>query len=353
MTRRPVDRRRIGTTVPRSAPAVAVDGRVEADVQAEAGRGRGELDGHQHRVPGGVGDVLGLDPIPAALRPRGDGARHGGGIRLRVDRVGHVARLQVGERRAVRDDVLERLDVRVVDRRVVDVAEHAVRDRVPDLRGRVSGGAEAVLAGEAEVRERAGGAGRARGGDGEDVCRRVVGEADPRVACRDRERDVVAARDAARAVVLVPALVDRDLPLVGAGRECGRLERVDPVPVGVLEPRAQAGGIPIARAAQLGLEAPGRDGDHRAPVVGDPMALVVVVELGAPARGHVERDVGAVLLRVEPVVLGPRVVQRRLVLEAAYGQRKRALPDVVGAVVGEVAGRAVRLPVTGAAELRL
>jgi hypothetical protein len=53
------------------------------------------------------------------------------------------------------DDVLQRLDVRVVDRRVVDVAEHAVRDREPHLRRRVACGAEAVLARQVEVGQRA------------------------------------------------------------------------------------------------------------------------------------------------------------------------------------------------------
>ena len=353
MSGRVVDRRRVRPAVARPAAPVAVDGCVEADVQPVAGRGRHELDRHEHRVPGGVGDVLGLDPVLAALRRRRDGARHAGRVGLRLHRVGHVARLQVGERRPVGDDVLERLDVRVVDRRVVDVAEHAVRDRVPDLRGRVAGGAEAVLARQAEVGERARGSRRVVGDDREDVRRRVVGEGDLRVVRRDGEGDVGAAGDATCAVVLVEALVDRDLPLVRAGRERRRLERVDAVPIRVLEPRAQAGGIPVTRAAELGLEASGRDGDHRVPVVGDPVALVVVVELDVRARGEVERDVRAIRLRAEAVVLGPRVVQRSLVLEAARGQRERALPDVVGGVVGEMGRRAVRLPVARAAELRL
>ena len=158
--------------------------------------------------------------------------------------------------------------------------------------------------------------GRDRGDDRENVRRRVVGEGDLRVVDRDGERDVRPARDAALAVVLVPALVDRDLRLVGARGQRRRLEGVDPVAVGVLEPGAEAARIPVARAAELGLEASGRDRDHRALVVGDPVALVVVVELDARARGEVERDVGAVLLGVEAVVLGPRVVQRGLVLVA-------------------------------------
>src|SRR5439155_7067990 len=106
----------------------------------------------QHRVTARVGDVLGLDLVLAALRCRGDVARHATGVATGLGRVRHVARLQVGEGRAVGDDVLQRLEVRVVDGRVVDVAQDAVRDRVPDLRRRVARGPEAVLAREVEVR---------------------------------------------------------------------------------------------------------------------------------------------------------------------------------------------------------
>ncbi len=356
MAGRVVDRRLVGAPVPRAAAPVAVHRRVEAHVQPVVVRRRPEPDAHEDRVPVRVGDVLGLDPILAAPRRRRDLARHAAGVALRLHRVAHVARLQVGERGAVGDDVLERLDVRVVDRRVVDVAQDAVRNRVPDLRGRVAGGAEAVLPREAEVRQRAGavrGALSALGDDREDVRRPVVGERDLRVGDRDRERDVRPAGDAALTVVLVPALVDRHLRLVRARGQRRRHEREDPVAVRVLEPGAEAAGIPVGRASELGLEASGRDRDHRALVVGDPVALVVVVELDARVRGEAERDVGAVLLRVEAVVLGPRVVQGGLVLVVPGRQRERPLPDVVARVVGEVRRRAGRIPVAGAAELRL
>ena len=68
---------------------------------------------------------------------------------------------------------------------------------------------------------------------------------------------------------------------------------------------------------------------------------------------RVERDVRPVRLRVEAVVLVPAVVQGSLVLVAAGRKRERLLPDVVVRVVGEVCGRAVRLPVARAAELGL
>ena len=245
IARRVVDRGPVGAAVPRAAASVAVHRRVEAHVQPQARDRRPELDVHEHRVAAGVGHVVGLDPVLAVPRSRDHGARHAAGVGMRLHRVGHVPRLQVGERGAVGDDVLERLDVGVVDRRVVDVAEDAVRDRVPDLRGPVAGGAEAVLAREAEVRERARAVRRARGDlgdDREDVRRRVVGERDRRVVDRDGERDVGPARDAALAVVLVPGLVDRHLRLVRALREAptSRTSRSRCRP----DPGARSGGSP-------------------------------------------------------------------------------------------------------------
>ena len=279
-----VDRRRVGAAVARPAAAVAVHGRVEAHVEPVARLLGVDPDPHQHRVPGRIGEVLRLDPVLAALGSCGHPAGHATCLGNRLDGVGHVARLEVGERRAVGDDVLERLDVRVVDRRVVDVAEDAVRDRVPDLGGRVAGGAEAVLTRQAEVGERArpaGSAGGCRDGHRQHVGGGVVAERDVRVVDGHVERDVGAVEDAVLAVVLVPTLVNRDLRLVRACGQCCRLERVDPVAVRVLEPRAQAAGVPVSRAAELGLEAAGRDGDHGAPAVGGPVRLVVVIELDA------------------------------------------------------------------------
>ena len=206
------------------------------------------------------------------------------------------------------------------------------------------------------MRERAGAVGRtvrARGVDRQHVRRRVVGERDLGVVDRDRERDVGAVEGAAEAVVLVPVLVDRHLRLVRARRQRRRLERVDAVAVRVLEPRAQAAGIPVARAAELRLEAAGGGRDHGAPVVGRPVGLVVVVELDASGRGQARRDVAAVQLRVQAVVLVPGVVERGLVLVAAGREGEGALPDVVGRVVGEVRRGAGRIPVAGAAGLRL
>ena len=109
---------------------------------------------HQHRVARRIGDVGGDEAVAVARTGGGHGAGHAG--RIGRHRVGHVTRLQIGERRAVGDDVLQGAHVRVVDRRLVDIGEHAVGDRVPDLGAGVAGGADAVLASQVEVRRRAG-----------------------------------------------------------------------------------------------------------------------------------------------------------------------------------------------------
>ena len=191
------------------------------------------------------------------------------------------------------------------------------------------------------------------GRDREDMRRCDVGEGDLCIVGRNGEGDVCPVAHAALAVVLVPALVDRDLALVAALRQSRRLEGVDAVAVGILEPRTEAVGLPVAWAAELALEAARRDGDDGTDVVGDPMALVVVVELDVPAAAGIDRDVRATRLGMKAVVLVPGVVERRLVLEAAAGKAERSLPDVVGRVVREMCGRAVGDPVAAAAELAL
>jgi hypothetical protein len=155
-----------------AAAAVAVERRVEADVDVVVARRaaqRLEARAQQHGGPAGVGQVVGDDAVAAAPGGRRHPARQGAVVE-RADRVGHIARLEVGERRAVGHDVLERLVLGVVVRRVVDVAQHAVGDREPHLRGAVARRADAVLAREIEVRQRAGpvggGAGRRRGARG-------------------------------------------------------------------------------------------------------------------------------------------------------------------------------------------
>ena len=217
---------------------------------------------HEHRVPARVGDVVGDDPVFAALRGRHDPTRHAAGVRRSLGHVGHVARLQVGEGRAVADHVLQRLDVGVVDGRVV--RRRSGRRSRPCTRPSTS--CCARCRGSPCARGRSARGRRAQIGalDSEHVRRRVVAERHRRVVVRNRERDVRAAWYAAGAVVHVPALVDRHFGLVRACGQRRRLERRDAVAVRILEPRAQAVRLPVARAAELRLEAADRDRDLRA-----------------------------------------------------------------------------------------
>ena len=148
------------------AAAVAVERRVEADVELEIGaraRERDQARVHHDRLAPRIGHVVGDDLVAAALGGARDAATQRALVE-RLHRVGHVARLEVGERPAVGHDVLQRLDVGVVVGGEVDVAEDAVGDRVPDLRAAVARRADAVLAREVEVRDVTGAvAGGARG----------------------------------------------------------------------------------------------------------------------------------------------------------------------------------------------
>src|SRR3546814_18780231 len=66
---------------------------------------------------------------------------------------------------------------------------------------------------------------------------------------RYAERDIRAVLRTVGAEVHIPGFVERHLGFVVAGRQPGG-EREQAVAVGVLQPRAQAGGVPIAVAAQ-------------------------------------------------------------------------------------------------------
>ncbi len=158
----------VGAAVAVPAAPVAVERRVEADVEAVVAcraAQRLEARAQEHGRTAGVGEVVGDDPVAAALRRRRDPARERAVVEG-ADRVGHVAGLEIRERRAVGDDVLQRLVLGRVVRRVVDVAQHAVGDGEPDLRRPVARGADAVLARQVEVRERAGTVGRGPGRHG-------------------------------------------------------------------------------------------------------------------------------------------------------------------------------------------
>src|SRR5690349_6458204 len=67
-------------------------------------------------------DVSRGEPVAVRRVGRGHRARHPG--RVGADRVGHVPGLQVGEAGPVADDVLQRGDVGVVDRRLIGVGQH-------------------------------------------------------------------------------------------------------------------------------------------------------------------------------------------------------------------------------------
>ena len=172
---------------------------------------------------------------------------------------------------------------------------------------------------------------------------------------RHRERDVRPVLHATLAVVHVPAAVERHLGLIGAGRNGAGAEAVDRRVVDVLQPGAEAAGIPVAGAAHLALEVAGHGGDDGADVLGDPVGLVVVVERDALRRGgRRERDVRAVLLGVQAVVHVPAAVERHLVFVCA-GRRdaEGVAPDVAVRVVHQLGGGAARIPVAGATGFRL
>ena len=169
---------------------------------------------------------------------------------------------------------------------------------------------------------------------------------------RHGEGDVRSIGDAALPVVLVPAFVDRDLGFIASMRDAGGVEGVDTVAVDVLQPGAQAVGLPVAGAAEGRLEAAGRDGDDWALVVGDPMGLVIVVEFDRGGRGQLSGILSPPGWR-EAVVLVPAIVEGGFILVVAGREGPCALPDVVGRVIREMGLGAVRLPVAGAAQLTL
>ena len=164
--------------------------------------------------------------------------------------------------------------------------------------------------------------------DGQDVGGAVEAEL-YRAARRHREGDVGATLHAALAEIDIPAFVERDLGLVAAGRDLVGAEGVGAVAVDILQPGAQAIGLPVAGTADFALEGAGHGGDDAVAVAGDPVRLVVIEELDVVAVAQVERDVGATRHCVGAVVLVPRAVERGLVFVAAGGQGEGCLPDVV------------------------
>ena len=195
--------------------------------------------------------------------------------------------------------------------------------------------------------------GEERRGHGEDVGDRVVGEVELIVGVGLGEGNGSAPGDAALAVVLVPALRDRDLALVAADRQAVERQAISAVAVEILQPTAQAVGLPVSRATELRLEAPRHGGDDRSDVVGDPVRAVAVVELDGGGGAERERNVRAAEDAAQAVALVPAAVQRGEIFVAPGGQREGALPDPVARVVGEAGRRTGRVPVARATGLRL
>ena len=154
MAGRGVGHRVVRAAVASTAAAVAVHRRVEPHIHLVLpGPHRRQLGAHEDGVPGRVSDVVGHELVGAALGRARDPADHAAGVKG-GHRRRHVPVLQVGEGAAVGHDELQRLDVRVVDRRIRNVAQDTAGHRVPDLRRRSAGRADAILARQIEVRQR-------------------------------------------------------------------------------------------------------------------------------------------------------------------------------------------------------
>ena len=130
--------------------------------------------------------------------------------------------------------------------------------------------------------------------DGKHVRCRHEAEQHALSLCGDVEANVCAVGHAARAVVLVPVLVQRRLDLVAAHRQRVGGECISTVTVDVLQPASQAVRAPVARAAQLVLKTAGRCHDARPAVVRDPMRHLVVVEAHVAVGRQQEAEVRTV-----------------------------------------------------------
>jgi len=161
------------------------------------------------------------------------------------------------------------------------------------------------------------------------VGHRVVSEEDLRATRRHGEQDVGASGYAVLAVVLGPVLVVRHLDLVVVGGELRGGERVDAIAVRVLQPGAQAPGLPVAGAAQFALETAGQRGDDRVLIVGHPVGFVGVVKFDIGGGAQWKADVGAVRGGVFTIIFIPAVIDGCLVFPTARRDRKDSLPDLV------------------------
>ena len=116
----------------------------EREQPVGAGDQRLEGDPHQRRVARGIRDV-GLGDAVAAGLGRVDLLVGQRSLVDEADHVGGVLAFAVGERAAVGDRELERAHVGTIPARVVDLAQRAVGERVPDLRVRPDGRSQPLL----------------------------------------------------------------------------------------------------------------------------------------------------------------------------------------------------------------
>jgi hypothetical protein len=93
------------------------------------------------------------------------------------------------------------------------------------------------------------------------VARELILEAHDGAIGGNVERYVGPVRGTPGAIVLGPAFVVGGLGLITSGRQAAGLENIGPVAVRVLQPGAQAVGLPVAGAAEFALKAAGRSHD--------------------------------------------------------------------------------------------
>ena len=187
----------------------------------------------------------------------------------------------------------------------------------------------------------------------ENVRASVVGEHDLLTCGADGERDVGPVLDAAGTIVLRPALVMRHLGFVIAGRNRPCRKGIEPVAVRVLQPRAQAIRLPVARATELGLEAAGHRGDDGILIARDPVRRIVIEELDVGCTTEAQRDVAAVACCIGTVILEPVPIDDSLVFPIAGRDIEDALPDAVRRIEVQERRAASRIPVAATTELAL
>ncbi len=129
------------------------------------------------------------------------------------------------------------------------------------------------------------------GGDGQHMRGGIILERDLGVISRDCKGNIVAVLDAALTVVHIPAFVERHFALIAPGGQRGGLKGIDAITVHILQPGAQTVWLPVAGTTQFLLEAAGGDGDDRAHIICDPVALVVIIEFDRDGGVEAERDI--------------------------------------------------------------